>query len=74
MDEDYIYSVAYVDRNLSLLVGDSEDRLVVVDAETLQPPGEPFDERALPLLPRSVTGALRWSTRALSTASPSTGG
>ena len=34
---------AYVDGNRSLLVGDSDGRIHIVDAETLQPRGEPFD-------------------------------
>jgi len=38
-----IRSAAYVDEGRRLLVGDSEERTFVVDAETLRPRGEPFD-------------------------------
>ena len=38
-----IYSLAYVDEGRSLLVGDSDDKTHIVDAETLRPHGEPFN-------------------------------
>lgn len=38
-----IYSMAYVDEGRSLLVGDSDARTHIVEAETLRPRGEPFD-------------------------------
>ena len=38
-----IWSLAYVDEGRDLLVGGSDGRTFVVDAETLRPRGEPFD-------------------------------
>ena len=38
-----IVSLAYVDEGRSLLAFDSDARILLVDAETLQPRGEPFD-------------------------------
>ncbi len=38
-----LWSVAYVDENRSLLVGDDEERSLVVDAQTLRPQEETFD-------------------------------
>ena len=39
----YVNSLAYVDGNRSLLVGDSEGRTHLLDAESLRPRGEAFD-------------------------------
>ncbi len=38
-----VWDMQYVDGNRSLLVGDSHERTFIVDSETLQPRGEPFD-------------------------------
>ena len=52
-----------------------DGRTLVVDAETLQPRGEPFDFAADNCAsPRSGTGAPRWSTSLPGRRSPSTGG
>ena len=40
-----LWSLAYVDEGRSLLAGDTTDRTLIVDAETLRPRGEPFDVR-----------------------------
>ena len=55
-----VWSIAYIDGNRSLLVGGSDvhgeafgphNRTVVVDAETLQPRGEPVDITAHNVIP-----------------------
>ena len=55
-----VWSIAYVDGNRSLLVGGSDvhgqpfgphNRTLIVDAETLQPRGEPFDITAHNVIP-----------------------
>ena len=46
-----IYTLAYVDEGRSLLVGDSDDKTHIVDAETLRPHGEPFNIPAYNAIP-----------------------
>ncbi len=38
-----IFALAYVDRDASLLAGDSDGKLTLIDAGTLRPRGEPYD-------------------------------